>query len=116
MAEITELGPRIKATLEAFPGWTLSFANGALCLRNEAKNLVLTVTRLPFYRTALSGEVRLKAPTGTFVYHLVISAGDRSEMLREHFERLFGTEPVLALLDRLIPIICDFLLLEMPED
>jgi hypothetical protein len=116
MAETTELGQRIKVVLKGLPGWRCDTTGGRLCLKNGTGDTELVVKRLPFSKSALSGEMRLKAPTGTFVLNLAIDGDTEDEILRRHFERLFGTEPVLALLDRLIPMIRDFLLLEIPTD
>jgi hypothetical protein len=111
-----ELSSEIEAALCGFPKWKPEASGGILRLRNESDGLVLTIKRLPFCRTAVSGEIRLDAPSGVSVLNLATGKDVPNETLERHLWRLgFGSAPVMPLLTKLLPIIRNFLLLEVPE-
>ena len=107
--------PSIGTALEGLPEWRFKAEGGTLRFRNEACGFVLTVKRLPWSTTALSGEVRLDTPEGVSTLRLVKAADASDEALVRSLRWQFGGEPVMALLTRLLPVIRDFLLLQMPE-
>ena len=106
--------PNIGTALDGLPGWRPEAEGGKLRFRNEAQNLVLTVKKLPWSTTALSGEVRLDAPDCVSTLRLAMAEGVSDEALLLSLRRRFDGWPVMALLTRLLPVIRDFLLLQMP--
>jgi hypothetical protein len=111
-----ELSREVEAALEGLPKWRSQVRGGTLCFRNEEERITLTVRRLPFPESALSGEVKLDGPSGRYALTLAKTEDVPDEVIKGWLVRLgFGNEPVIPLLDRLVPIIHDFLFLQMPR-
>lgn len=106
----------METVLHDFPEWRSQAAGGTLWLRNEAQDLTLTVKRLPFHKTVLSGEVRLDGPSGRSILTLAMAEDVPDEVVERFLRCLrFDRELVMALLTRLLPVIRSFLLLKVPE-